>query len=182
MKMARMPMGKPVRIATAVLVVAAITGLRVDAQRPERQREVKIPGIDVSLRAGWQLLFRDGCRFAVPGTWHANRDASLALAPDGSNLSVRMFRITSWRSYTAQIRAAFGHLDIVHEDSERRLWFEIGVKPIVQHFIDVSNGLNVCSGLLEIRAATTPDAEDTTNRIVESIGPAPEKWPPDSVE
>ncbi len=180
--MAGMPMGESLRMAAAVLVVVAITVLRLDAQRPERQREVKIPGIDVSLKAGWQLLFRDGCRFAVPGTWQANGDASLALAPDGSNLSVRMFRISSWSAHKAQIRAAFGHLDTVHEDSERRLWFEIGEKARVQHVIDVSNGLSVCSGLLEIRTATTPDAEDTTKRIVESIGPAPKKWPPDSVE
>ena len=111
-----MPTGTPVLMAAAALVVAAIGGLRVDAQKPERQREVKVPGIDVSLKAGWQLLFRDGCRFAVPGTWHANGDGSLALAPDGSNLSIRMFRITSWSAHKAQIRVAFGHLDCVHED------------------------------------------------------------------
>jgi hypothetical protein len=175
-------MGRSVVMVAAALAVAAIAGLRLDAQKPERQREVKIPGIDVSLKAGWQLLFRDGCRFAVPGSWRANGDASLVLAPDGGSLSVRTFRITSWSTHKAQIRAAFGHLTIVHEDNERRFWFEIGDKPRVQHFIDVSNGLSVCSGLLEIRAATTPDVEDTTRRIVESIGPGPERWPPDSVK
>ena len=71
-----------------------------------------------------------------------------------------MFRIASWSAHKAQIRAAFGHLTIVHEDNERRFWFEIGDKPRVQHFIDVSNGLSVCSGLLEIRAATTPDVAE----------------------
>jgi len=91
-----------------------------------------------------------------------------------------MFKITSWSAHKAQIKAAFGRVKVMHEDSERRLWFEIGDKPRIQHYVDVVNGLSVCSGLLEIRTTTTPDAEDTTKRIAESVGPAPEKWPPQS--
>jgi len=164
-------------VATALLVVAVVS-LAVDAQKPERKQEIKIPGIDVSLKAGWQLLFYEGCRFAVPASWRPNVDASLVLAPDGSNLSVRMFKVTSWSAHKAHIKAAFGRLDVVNEDSEHRLWFEISDKGRVQHYIDVPNGTSVCSALLEIRAATTPDAEDTTKRIADSIGPAPERWPP----
>jgi len=164
--------------AFAALVVLAGGSLVLDAQKPEQQREVKVPGIDVLLKAGWQLFLHDGCRFAVPGSWHADGDAALALAPDGSNISIRAFRITSWSAHKAQIKAAFGHVPVMHEDSERRLWFEIGEKPRIQHYIDVANGSSVCSGLLEIRAATTPHADDTTKRIVESIGPAPDKQPP----
>lgn len=168
-------------VATALLA-AAVVGPPLDAQKPERKQEVKIPGIDVSLKGGWELLFHDGCRFAVPVSWHADPDGSLARAPDGSNVSIRMFKTTSWSAHKAQIKAAFGPVNVMHEDSERRLWFEIGDKPRVQHYVDVPNGLSVCSALLEIRAATTPDAEDTTKRIAESIGPAPEKWPPDAVK
>jgi hypothetical protein len=115
------------------------------------------------------------CRAAVLA---CRGGASLALAPDGSYISIRMFRITSWPAHKAQIRAAFGRVTVVHEDSDRRLWFEIGDKPRVQHYIDVTNGLSVCSGLFEIRTATTPDADDTSKRIAESVGPAPDKWPP----
>jgi hypothetical protein len=66
----------------------------------------------------------------------------------------------------------------VHDDSDHRLWLEIGDKPRVQHYIEVANGLNVCSGLLEVHTETTPDADDATKRIADSIGPASEKWPP----
>jgi hypothetical protein len=169
-------------VATALLVGAVVVGPALDAQKPERQQEVKIPGIDISLRAGWQLLFHEGCRFAVPVSWHADADGSLAMAPDGSYVSVRMFKITSWSAHKAQIKAAFGHVNVVHEDSERRLWFEIGDTARVQHYIDVPNGLSVCSALLEIRGATTSDADDTRKRIAVSIGPAPEKWPPDPIK
>jgi hypothetical protein len=140
------------------LVVAALAGFARGAQKPER----------------WQPLVHEGCRFAVPASWRATEDTSAVFAPDGSNLSVRMFRITNWSTHKTQIKAAYGRVKILHEDSERRLWFEIGDKPRVQHYIEVANGLAVCSGLLEIRA-TTPDAEDTTKRIADSIGPAPGK-------
>jgi hypothetical protein len=169
-----------VPILVASLVAVAATVRTVGAQRRERQQEVRIPGIGIMLKAGWQLLFHDGCRFAVPGSWRQDADEGLVVAPDGSNLSVRMLRITSWSVHKAQIKAAFGHVNVLHEDSDRRLWFEIGDKPRIQHYIDVANGLSTCAGLLEIRTTTTPDAEDTTTRIADSIGPAPDKWPPDS--
>jgi hypothetical protein len=166
---------KFVVMVVTILVVITIAGPAPDAQKLGRKQEVKTPGTDVSLKADWQLLFYEGCRFAVPVSWHANDDASLVVAPDGSKLSVRFFRITSWSAHKAQIRAAFGRVTVVHEDSDRRLWFEIGDKPRIQHFIDVANGVRMCSGLLEVRASTSPDVDDTTNRIVESIEPAPDK-------
>jgi hypothetical protein len=163
----------PIVVASLVAVVLAVS--TVDAQRPERPQEVRVPGIGVMLKAGWQLLFHDGCRFAVPGSWRQDGDGGLALAPDGSSLSVRMLRITSWSAHKAQIRAAFGQVKVLHEDSDHRLWFEIGDKPRTQHYIDVVSGLKACAGILEIRTTTTPDAEDTTNRIADSIGPAPDR-------
>ncbi len=168
----------PILVAIFVAVVA--TARPVDAQRPERQQEVRVPGVGIMLRAGWQLLFHDGCRFAVPVSWRPDADGGLVFAPDGSNLSVRMLRIVSWSMHKAQIRAAFVHLKVVHEDSDHRFWFEIGDEQRIQHYIAVSNGSSACVGLLEIRVTTTSNAEDTTNRIAESVGPAPTKWPPDS--
>jgi hypothetical protein len=148
----------------------------VGAQRPERPQAVAIPGVDsVSLKAGWQLLFYGGCRFAVPGSWHPDADSSIAVAPDGSNVSVRMFRITNWSSHKARIKEAFGRISVVHEDSERRLWFEIGNAPRLQHYVDVATGLDVCSGLLEVHGAMTSEVEDMARTIAQSVGPAPDR-------
>jgi hypothetical protein len=122
------------------------------------------------LRPGWQVLVYDRCRFAVPGSWHADDNASVAVAPDGSNISVRVYRIASWPAHTAQIKAAFGRVQAVHEDSDRRLWLEIADGLRVQHYIEVPKGHIVCSALLEIRPATTPDPEDTTRGIADSVG------------
>jgi hypothetical protein len=121
-------------------------------------------------RAGWQALVHDSCRFAVPGSWHADDDASAAVAPDGSNISVRVYRIASWPAHAAQIKAAFGRVQTVHEDSDRRLWLEIADGLRVQHYIEVPKGHIVCSALLEIRPATTSDPEDTTRGIADSVG------------
>ncbi len=166
----------------AWVVRAAFVPVGVGAQKPERTGKVPPPGVDASLRVGWQLLFHEGCRFAVPASWQTDADRSLATAPDGSNISVRVFRIADWSAHRAHMRAAFGPVNVVHEDSERRLWLEIGNPQRIQHYVDVPNGLSVCSALLEIRTATTPGAEDTTRRIVESLGAAPPgQRPPDSV-
>jgi hypothetical protein len=160
-------------MAVAALVVVVVACSVVAAQTPVRTQEVTILRIEVSLKDGWQLVFYKGCRFAVPSSWHAEADGSLARAPDGSNVSIRMFQMRSWSAHKAQIRAAFGHVNAVHEDSERRLWFEIGGETRVQHYIGVPNGVSVCAALLEIHPGTTPDTQNTTTQIVESIGPVP---------
>jgi hypothetical protein len=142
----------------AVVLATIVAAPATNAQPPHGKQDVKVvPGIDVSLKAGWQLLFHERCRFAVPGSWRADPDAALAFAPDGSSISIRMFRIANWSAHKGQIKSAFGHVNRVHEDSDHRLWFEIGDKLRAQHYIDVADGLNVCSGILEIRPATTPD-------------------------
>jgi hypothetical protein len=159
-------------------VVAAAAIVRpLDAQRAAaRQPDTPMPGVGVVLRAGWQILVHDACRFAVPPSWRASADGSLA--PDGSNLSVQTFRIRSWSAHKAQMRAAFGRVNVVHEDSDRRLWFEIGDKDRTQHIIDVASGSSACLGLLELRAVTTLNAEEVKS-VADSIGPAPAR-PTDS--
>jgi hypothetical protein len=163
-------------LAAAACFVALVARPTFDAQKPERKQEVKIPGIGVSLKGGWQLVFYEGCRFAVPGSWHPDADGSLARAPDGSNLSIRTFNVRSWSAHKALIREAFGQVNAVHEDSERRLWFEIGDQTRVQHYIVVPSGVAVCAVLLEIHTTTMPDMQNTTKRIAESIGPASAEW------
>ncbi len=74
--------------------------------------------------------------------------------------------------HKAQIRATFVYLKKVHDDSDRRFWFEFGNENSTTHFIDVWDGSNACIGLLEIRAAALRTIEDTVSRIVASFGPA----------
>jgi hypothetical protein len=150
-----------------------------EAQGPVRQQEVRVPGTDVLLKAGWQLLFDRACRFAVPGSWHLVGDTSFVRAPDGSSLAVRVLRDVNWSAHKAQIRAAYVHLKVVHEDSAHRFWFEVGEEPLVQHYIAVSDGTTICTGLLDIRSGAIPDREDTIKRIADSIGLSPKKWPPE---
>ncbi len=160
-------------ICAASLLATVLAAGTVGAQRLERQQEVRIPSLDLALKAGWQLLVHDGCRVAVPGSWHAEQNGGFISAPDGSNLSVRVLRITSWSAHKAQIRAAFGQVKVLHEDSDRRLWFEIGDAQRTQHYVDVPNGVTACAGLMEIRAATTPDAAGTAKMIADSLGSVP---------
>jgi hypothetical protein len=164
-------------VFAGALVAVLATGRPVDAQRSQRQQEMRGPGLVVPLKAGWQSLTYDGCRFAVPVSWRAAADGGSSVGPDGSNLSVRRFTIGSWSAHKAQIKAAFGRVNLVHEDSDRRLWFEIGGPPRVQHLVDVVDGQAACNGLLEIRGATTLMAEDV-NRIADSIGPSPSNRAP----
>ena len=134
---------------------------------PERQDSRK-PASGITLTDGWRLLSYDGCHFAVPGSWQQNADGSAVSAPDGSNLSVRMLRTANWSAHKSQVRAAFGQLSTVHEDSGRRLWFEFGDGSRTQHYIAVTNGARICAGLLETR--TKASARDTSE-IAASIGP-----------
>jgi hypothetical protein len=157
------------------MLIASVSS--ANAQKPERRQEVRVPGIDIALKAGWRLLLQSGCRFAVPGSWQTTADGSGAFSRDGNNLSVRMLTIRSWPAHKAQIKAAFGHVSALHEDSDRRLWFEFGDTQRIEHYIDVVHGPTVCAGLLEIRAASTLTVDDA-NRIADSIGPAPAQWPP----
>jgi hypothetical protein len=159
----------------SMIVLAIMVAWRsASAQAPEQT--AKSPGIDLAIRRDWRVLFYDGCRYAVPLSWHADAGGSVATAPDGSNISVRMFQVANWAAHKGRIKSAFGHVSAIHEDSDHRLWFEIGEKPRVQHYVDVVSGSTVCSALIDLRSSGE-GAENTTKAIVESVGPAPDKWP-----
>ena len=152
-----------------VVLVVAIAWRPAIAQTPERP--AKIPRTDVPGGRDWQVSHHDGCRYAIPASWRVEADGSVATAPDGSSVSIRMFHITNWADHKTRIKSAFGRVGTTHEDSDHRLWFEIGDKPRVQHYVDVVSGLNVCSVLIELRSAGD-DVERTTKHIAESVGPA----------
>jgi hypothetical protein len=162
----------------AAMVIFGLSMVASGAQRPERPQELHLPGLGYVLKTGWQLILEHGCRFAVPETWHATSNRSLIMGLDGSSLSIAKFQFASWSAHKAQVRAAFGHVT-VHEDSDRRLWFEIGDKLKIQHYIDVATGVGACAGILDLPQSTALSNEDI-NRIVEGIGFAPEHWSPGS--
>jgi len=155
------------------LVALACCGLA--AQAPERPQEVEVPGLGIMLKAGWQLLFHDRCRFAVPVSWHPDPDETFARAPDGSSITIEMQKMTNWSAYKADIRRMYAGAKL-YEDSSRRLWFAIHDGSRMQHYVAVVDAKNVCVGWLELHAGawTTPDL---VKRIADSIGPAPDSWP-----
>jgi hypothetical protein len=147
------------------------------AQRPESNREARPPGLDPPLLPGWQLLTYNRCRIAVPAAWHSESDGSLLLSTDGSSISMRMARMSDWTAHKAQIKAAFGQVNVVHEDDDQRIWLEIGANPRIQHYVAVPSGTNaVCSAILQLRPSTST-VDDTVRRIAQSIGPVPDSWP-----
>jgi len=159
-------------------VVLAVATCGLDAQPPERPQEVEVPGLGVMLRAGWQLLFHERCRFAVPTSWRPDADEAFARGPDGSSVSIQTLRVASWSAYKAGVRSAYVRAK-VHEESSRRLWLETSEGPWVQHYIAAADGPSVCTCSLEVCAGGASATKETIQRIADSIGFAPESWPPE---
>jgi hypothetical protein len=157
------------------LPLAVLTCCGLAAQAPERPQEVEVPGLGITLRAGWQLLFHDRCRFAVPVSWHADPDEAFARAPDGSSISIQMQKMTNWSAYKADIRRMYARAKL-YDDSSRRLWFAIDEGSRMQHYVAVVEAKSVCVGWLELPTSASI-APDLVKRIADSIGPAPETWP-----
>jgi hypothetical protein len=164
---------------TMVIVLAALAdvGGAASAQPPERQHDVLIPGFGVRLREAWQMLFHDGCRYAVPVAWRPVPDRSQVFAPDGSSVSIWALHVSNWSLHRARLKAAFSGDSHVREDNDSRLWIESHDGLRLQHYVAVTDGAAACAGLLEIRT-TQPNADDTIAGIVESIGMAT-GWPAD---
>jgi len=160
----------------AVVLTLASCGL--EAQPPERPQEVEVPGLGIMLRAGWQLLFHESCRFALPISWRADPDEAFARGPDGSSVSIQMLRITNWSAYKASVRTAYPRAR-VHDESGRRLWLEMSDGPWVQHYIAKAEGASVCTCWLEMRPGGASATKEIIQRIADSIGLAPENWPPE---
>jgi hypothetical protein len=152
-----------------VLAVLAMAIGEATAQPPERQHDVLIPGLGVRLREAWQMLFHDGCRYAVPAAWRPTMDHSQVFAPDGSSVSAWSLHVSSWSQHKARLKAAFTGDRFVREDSDSRLWIESHDGARSEHYVAVTDGAVACAGLLEIRASM-PNADDTIAGIVESIG------------
>jgi hypothetical protein len=159
-------------------VVLAVASCVLEAQPPERPQEVEVPGLGIMLRAGWQLLFHEGCRFAVPISWRPEADEAFVRGPDGSSVSIQLVRITDWSAYKAGVRSANTRAK-VHEESGRRLWLETSEGPWLQHYIAAADGASVCTCWLEMHAGAASATKEIIQRIADSIGLAPENWPPE---
>ena len=166
------PDGYPVVVVPVLLAFWLAAG-----QMPMRQTEVIVPGTGVTLNAGWQLFIERGCRFAVPIGWHVAADGSIATAPNGSTVSVTPVHVSNWPAHKAQMLRALGHVTAVHDDSARRLWIEFADEARREHYVAVAGGALECVGVVELRD-TTPNPEETARIIADSIGPAPDNWPP----
>jgi hypothetical protein len=161
---------------SVLAALGAVCGA-ASAQPPERQHDVLIPGTGVRLREAWQMLFHDGCRYAVPVAWRPTPDRSQVFAPDGSSVSIWALHVSNWSLHKARLKAAFSHDSRVREDNDSRFWVESRDGVRAQHYVAVTDGAAACAGLLEIRTAQ-PIADDTIAGIVESVGMAT-AWPAD---
>jgi hypothetical protein len=159
----------------AIAVLASVVSNA--AQRPERQQELPLPGLGVVLQIGWQLILYHGCRFQVPEAWRQAASSGMLWAPDGTNMSIASVKFAKWSVHKAQVRAAFGRVRAVHEDSDRRLWLEIGTAERTQHYIDVPTDSGACIGILELPASSQLDTK-SLETIATGIGQAPEHWSP----
>jgi hypothetical protein len=148
----------------------------VAAQRLERPHELRLPGTNVTLRADWQLLFHDGCHFAVPASWPPTADHTLTRSLDGAlTLVVATVPLVNWSAHKAQVRAAI-HSGAVQEDTDSRFRFQAESGHRLLEYVAVRNGATACTGQIEIDAVSAGRFRDTMNRILESVGPSADLW------
>jgi len=155
-----------------------LIGLMV-GQAPLRPSEVEVPGLGVKLKAGWRLLLENGCRYSVPATWSVSGDGTVASAANGSTLTVRFVPDLSRSSYKERVSRSRESAMVVHEDTDRRLWVEFSDDRWMEHDIVVNNSAGACVAVLEFREGTGND-EEIARIIADSIGFAPQRWPPSS--
>ena len=162
----------PLAVLMAILAVAPTSTRNADdAQPPERQHDVLIPGTGVRLRESWQMLFHDRCRYAVPVAWRPVPDRSQVFAPDGSSVSIWALHVSNWPLHKARLKSTFIGDSHVREDTDSRFWIESHDGVRSQHYVAVTDGTAACAGLVEI-STRLPNADDTITAIVESIGMA----------
>lgn len=154
-------------IAPLVGLLTLCSCLAVTAQRPERERSVRLPDGTTVLEAGWQLVLaaENSCVYVVPDSWPVSHDGRQAAAPDLA-VSVRLVATQDdWQAHRAKIRALMSPA-LVHTDSSDRLWMEQSDGQRTWHHLSVTNGSDVCA--LDLEARGTPPA-GVVQRIVSSV-------------
>jgi hypothetical protein len=148
-------------------------------QRLAAKDDVRVPGTTVVLKPGWKFLSYTGCGCVVPVLWQPSFDEPFAVGPDGSSLSIRKETIASWSEYKERVRRSYRDPKVVHEDSERRLWFETGADARLEHYVAAASGPTVCVGVLDVQRDSRSNAAETIATIARSIGLVPQNWPGD---
>lgn len=123
------------------------------AQGPQRQRAVRVPGTDIMLDGGWQLLWTaDGrCNYAVPASWRVSADRRSTAQPDGAVMvTVSAIDAASASAHRAAVKAAM-RTATVREDTPRRLWVEEMDGPWAWQHVSVDDGARGCSADIESR-------------------------------
>jgi len=159
------------RFTTLVIaLVVSGAGAAAGSQSVEQQG-TRIPELGITLPAGWQLLFRDGCHYAVPRSWLVGPGDTSARAPDGTAaITVASVALISWAGYKDEVRSDLRPWKI-HEDSESRFWSEFRTATSIIQVVAVRNGSIACTGHLEVRQPMESATEAVTQRILESIAP-----------
>jgi hypothetical protein len=139
------------------------------AQGPQRQRAVRVPGTDIMLDGGWQLLWTADrrCSYAVPASWRVSADGRSTAQPDGAvRVTVSAIDAASSSAHRAAVKAAM-RAATVREDTPRRLWVEGMDGPWAWQHVSVDDGARVCSADIESR--TRDRAQDVVQKIALSV-------------
>ena len=139
------------------------------AQGPQRQHAVRIPGTDIMLDGGWQLLWTaDGrCSYAVPASWPTSAGGRRTTRPDGAiSVSVSAIDAVSASAHRAAVKAAMRSAT-VREDTRARLWIEGTDGPWAWQHVSVSDGARMCNADIESRPRDR--ALDVVQKIASSV-------------
>jgi hypothetical protein len=148
----------------------------VTARQLERPQELRLPSSDVTLRVDWQLLFHDGCRFAVPASWPPAVDRGLIRSRDGAlTLVVAAVPLATWSGHKTQILAQM-HGAVVQEDTDTHFRLQVDNGHRIFDYVAVRDGAIACTGQIEVEVASAARFRETTNRILESVGPSAGLW------
>jgi hypothetical protein len=140
------------------------------AQAPTRHRSVVLPGTDIVLEAGWQLVLTadEACAYTVPATWPVAPDHVWATKPDG-RISAALAEQPSaaWTTYKQRLTAALQPTAVL-DDSDRRLWVERADVRRILHHIALTDGRTICSVDIEVVRSPEPSSE-IVSRIVSGL-------------
>lgn len=147
------------KAATPALSIMALLALGqpLDVNRASpaqhTQHAVRVPGTDIMLEAGWELLQTiDGqCMYTVPATWVVSDDRRSARQPDGTtSLSVAAIEVTSWSWHRSAVRSSMLPATVI-EDTDHRLWIERRDGTSWWQHVSVGEGARVCVADIEAR-------------------------------
>ena len=137
----------------AIVAVLTILGHSpaVIAQGPQRGQSVRVPGTDITLEAGWRLLWTadQRCLYAIPAAWMVSGGGRRAEPPDGTvTVSVVAIEAPDWPSHRRAIKRAMP-AGTVREETSHRLWVERSEGSWQWQHVSVSEGTGGCSADIE---------------------------------